>query len=283
MATTARPGGRVSGRASGHLPRMLRLAGHTAWAYLPPLLLLAALLGLWEAWIRVGEVESYKLPAPSAIWGASLEPPIRETLLRHTRVTLSEALLGLGAAIAVALPLALTIASIPLVRRVLYPLLVVSQTIPMIVLAPLLIIWFGFGLMPKVVVVALVGFFPIVVSTVEGLGSADPEMRGLVRSMGASRWQVMRYVNIPSAIPAFFSGLKIAAAYAVTGAVFGEWIVADEGLGVLINRSRAAYRVDRVFVAIAVIALASIALFALVHLLARLASPWMYVRKEDES
>jgi ABC-type nitrate/sulfonate/bicarbonate transport system permease component len=283
VATSVRTGRPSAVRGKARLPRALRFAARTAWTYLPPLLLLAALLAAWEAWIRIGDVESYKLPAPTGIWDAFMEPPIRETLPRHTRVTVTEALLGLLAAIAIALPLALTIASLPLVRRVLYPLLVVSQTIPMIVLAPLLIIWFGFGLMPKVVVVALVGFFPIVVSTVEGLGSADPDMAGLVRSMGASRWQVMRHVSIPAAIPAFFSGLKIAAAYAVTAAVFGEWIVADEGLGVLINRSRAAYRVDRVFVAITVIALTSIALFALVHLLARLASPWMYVRKEDES
>jgi ABC-type nitrate/sulfonate/bicarbonate transport system permease component len=169
------------------------------------------------------------------------------------------------------------------VRRVLYPLLVVSQTIPMVALAPLLIIWFGFGMTPKIIVVALVGFFPIVVSTVDGLTDADPDMVGLVRSMGASRLQVLRHVRIPAALPSFFAGLKIAAAYSVTGAVVGEWIAGTSGLGVVITRSQASYRIDRVFVAVVIIALASIVLFGAVHLLARIASPWIYVSKREGS
>ncbi|MEJ5222802.1 MAG: ABC transporter permease subunit, partial [Tepidiforma sp.] len=134
-------------------------------------------------------------------------------------------------------------------------LLVVSQTIPMVVLAPLLIVWFGFGMTPKVVVVALWGFFPVAVATADGLMHADREMVGLVRSMGANRLQVLRYIAVPAALPAFFSGLKIAAAYAVGGAVVGEWIGASSGLGLYITRAQTSFRVDRVFVAVVLIAL----------------------------
>ena len=195
---------------------------------------------------------------------------------------MTEALAGLVIAATIGVALATVIAGIPLVRRVVYPLLIVSQTIPIVVLAPLLIIWFGFGLTPKVVVVALVGFFPIVVSTVDGLTGADRDMVGLVRSMGANRARLLRYVLIPAATPAFFAGLKIAAAYAVVAAIFGEWVGAQSGLGLFITRSRTAFRTDRVFVGIVVTALLSIALFMAVQVLARLASPWMYVSERKE-
>lgn len=248
--------------------------------YLPAAALFVLLVLGWEAWVRVFDTKPYILPAPSRIWTAFLE--VRSTLPAHIRTTLSEALLGLAVSAVVGVALATAIAGIPLVRRVLYPILVVSQTIPMVVLAPLLIIWFGFGMTPKVVVVTLVGFFPIVVSTVDGLTGADREMVGLVRSMGANRLQVMRHVLIPSATPAFFAGLKIAAAYAVVGAIFGEWVGAKSGLGLYITRSKTAFRTDRVFVGIVIVALLSIALFLAVQALARLASPWMYASKPKE-
>ena len=248
--------------------------------YMPALLLLAALVAGWEAWVRIFDTRPYILPAPSRIWDAFLQ--VRGTLPAHIRTTSQESLVGLFWAALVGLLLATVIASVPLVRQVLYPLLVISQTIPMVVLAPLLIIWFGFGMTPKVIVVALFGFFPIVVSTVEGLTGADREMVDLVRAMGANRLQVLRHVLVPAATPAFFAGLKIAAAYAVLGAVIGEWVGASSGLGIYITRSQTAFRTDRVFVGIVVVALMSIALFGAVHLLARLASPWMYTTIKEE-
>lgn len=250
-----------------------------AWEYLPAALLLVALIGVWEAWVRVFDTRPYILPAPSRVWSAFLE--VRELLPGHIRTTVTEALVGLFFGATVGVALAVVIASVPLIRRVLYPILVVSQTIPMIVLAPLLVVWFGFGMTPKVVVVALIGFFPVVVSTADGLAGADRDIVGLVRSMGANRAQVLRYVLFPSALPAFFAGLKIAAAYAVVAAVIGEWVGASSGLGLFITRAQTAFRVDRVFVAVAVVALTSIALFAMVHLMARLASPWMYVHDKE--
>jgi len=263
---------------------MRRLGASTRRAaieYLPAGLLLASLVAGWEAWVRVFDTRPYIMPAPSRVWTAFLET--RGTLPEHITTTLSEALLGLAIAAAAGVALAAILALTPFVRRVLYPILVVSQTIPMIVLAPLLVIWFGFGMTPKVVVVALFGFFPICVSTAEGLLTADREMTGLVRSMGGGRLASLRYVEIPAALPSFFSGLKIAATYAVLGAVFGEWVGASSGLGIFITRAQTAFRVDRVFVAVAVIAVVSVALFAAVHVAARLTTPWMYVNKEKES
>ena len=258
---------------TGAARRMTALARE----YAPALVLLAALVGLWEALVRALDARPYILPAPSAVWDAFLEK--RELLPGHLEATAVEALAGLGAAAAGGVALAVLIASVPLVRRVLYPIVVTSQTVPPLVLAPLLIVWVGIGIESKIIVVALVGFFPIVVSTVDGLASADRELVALVRGMGAGKLGVLRHVLIPSAVPAFFAGLKIAAAYAVIGAVIGEWVAAREGLGIFIIRSQASFRLDQIFVALAVIALLSMALFASVHLLARLASPWNYVNE----
>ena len=259
----------------------LRRGVSALWQYVPALLLLAGLVGLWELLVQLLDTRPWILPAPSRIWTAFMDT--RGLLPAHTRTTGLEAVVGLAVAASVGVALAVAISSVSLVRRVLYPIVVVSQTIPMIVLAPLLVIWLGFGMTPKVVVVTLIGFFPIVVSTVDGLDGADREMVALVRSMGASKLDELRHVLIPSATPAFFAGLKIAAAYAVIGAVIGEWVGAKEGLGIFITHSQASFRTDQIFVAIVVIALLSIALFAAVHLLARLASPWKYVDQKGDT
>lgn len=276
MAATSDEFMRASPRPAS---RFMRRAAARVWEYLPATLLFVALIVGWEAWVRVFDTKPYVLPAPSRVWRAFLNQ--RGVLPKDIRTTMTEALLGLAYGAIVGVVLATLIASLPLVRRVLYPLLVVSQTIPMVVMAPLLIAWFGFGMTPKIVIVALIAFFPIVVSTAEALSGADPEMVGLVRSMGASRLQVMRYVLLPSALPAFFAGLKIAAAYAVVGAVIGEWVGASSGLGLFITRSQRSFRVDQIFVAVVVVALASVALFGVVHLLARLTSPWAYLHEQE--
>lgn len=248
--------------------------------YLPPLVLLAALIGLWEAWVAVADTPAYRLPAPSAIWRAFVEG--RDVLPTHVATTVVEALAGLFVGAVAGVGVAIAVHAIALVRRVLYPLLVGSQTVPMVVLAPLLVLWFGFGYTPKVVVVALIVFFPVAISTAAGLETADHDLADLVRSMGGTRTDVFRHVLAPAAVPAFFSGLRIAAAYAVAGAVVGEWVGAEHGLGIYITRSQASFRVDQVFVAVALVALLSLVLFGLVHLGARLASPWRYVDRGEE-
>jgi ABC-type nitrate/sulfonate/bicarbonate transport system permease component len=243
---------------------------------------LLALLGLaWEASTRAFEVPPWILPAPSQIALAAVQAG--GTLPAHLRTTIIEALTGLAIAATLGVAVALLMASSGLARRVVYPLVVISQNVPLIVLAPLLVIWFGFGMLPKVLIVALVGFFPIAVGMTEALLRADPEMIDLVRSMGASRMQVLRTVRLPGALPAFFAGLRISATYAIFGAVIGEWVGASSGLGLFITRSQHAYRTDQVFVAVIVIAALSIALFYIVGFAARLAMPWQAATTEESS
>ena len=256
------------------LAPFLRRALHD---YAPAALLLVALIGVWEAAVRILDVAPYLVPAPSRIARAFAE--VRGVLPGHLRTTAGEAALGLAlSAVLGAACAALLAWSTPL-RRAVYPLLVISQNVPLVVLAPLLVVWFGFGIFPKVLVVTLMGFFPIVVSTTDGLLRADRDLVDLARSYGAGRWQVLRAVLVPSAMPAFFAGLQISAAYAVLGAVIAEWVGASSGLGLFITRSQTAFRVDRVFVAVALIATLSIAAFATVHLAARLAMPWQHVAR----
>ncbi len=241
---------------------------------------LLALLGVaWEVSTRALEVPAWILPAPSQIALAAAQAG--GTLPAHLATTMTEALTGLAIAATLGVTVALVMASSGLARRVVYPLIVISQNVPLIVLAPLLVIWFGFGMLPKVLIVALVGFFPIAVGMTEALLRADPEMIELVRSMGASRMQVLRTVRMPGALPAFFAGLRISATYAIFGAVIGEWVGASSGLGLFITRSQRAYRTDQVFVAVIVIAALSIALFYIVGFIGRLVMPWQAATTEE--
>jgi ABC-type nitrate/sulfonate/bicarbonate transport system permease component len=239
---------------------------------LPPLIFLALLVVGWELYVRARGIADYVLPAPSQVWRALVD--MAPDLGPDIRATVTEATIGLALAAVAGVAFAVVIATWSFARRAVYPLLVVSQAVPALVLAPILIVWLGFGLLPKVVVVALVGFFPIVVSTVDGLVGADPERIDLVRSFGGGRFDRLRLVQVPSALPAFFAGCKIAATYAVVGAVIGEWMGSSEGLGLVMTRASRAFRTDRVFAAIVVVAAVSLALFAVVSLLARLATPW---------
>ncbi|MHA1553398.1 MAG: ABC transporter permease [Alphaproteobacteria bacterium] len=246
---------------------------------LPSIGLVAGLMAIWELAVVIFAVPDYILPAPSQVWLAFLE--VRPLLPAHITTTMSEALGGLALAIAVAVPVAALIATFEPARRAVLPLLVISQNIPMIVLAPLLVVWFGFGIAPKLLVVALIGFFPIVVSTTDGLLNADRELIDLVRAMGADRRRVMRTVLVPAAIPSFLAGLKISASYAVLAAVIGEWVGASSGLGLFITRAQSAFRTDRVLVAVFVIAAISVAMFLAVQLVARMALPYRITEEED--
>ena len=252
-----------------------RRPGGFRWlpAWLPPLLFVAVLVAFWQLWVGVHHVEHFVLPTPGRIVRAGWQSAY--LLPRHVWATVVASAGGLVAGAGAAVALAVLIVRIRLVRQVVYPLLVVSQTIPMVVLAPLLIIWFGFGLTPRIVVVALIVFFPVLVSLVTAIDQADADLVELVRSMGAGPRQVMRLVLMPSAVPAFFAGLRIAAAYTVGGAVIAEFVNPNGGgLGVFITRSRQAYAVDRIFVAVAIVGLLTAALFAAVDCAARRATPW---------
>jgi ABC-type nitrate/sulfonate/bicarbonate transport system permease component len=242
-------------------------------------MLLAGLVAAWELAVLVFAIPTWLLPSPSgiaqALWRTA---PL---LGPHVLQTVKQALLGLLAAVIVGVVLAAAIDLWAWLRRALYPLLVISQTIPILALAPLLIIWFGFGMTPKVIIVALFCFFPIAINTADGLSSADPELLSLLRAMGASRGQVWRKVRLPASLPYFFSGLRIAAAYSVVGAIIGEWVGGNLGLGIYMLRSSNAFKTEQVFAAIVISSLISLVLFGLVYLSERLLLPWYHTGKRD--
>lgn len=230
------------------------------------------LVGGWEGFVRAASVDPVFLPAPSRVLRATWESA--GLLSLHGRQTLLEAVLGLGLALLAGVFFGVLVELSPLLRRSIYPLLVISQTIPMIALAPLLVIWFGFGIAPKLLVVALVCFFPLAVAMADGLASAEPDTVRLLRSMGASRAQLFFKVRLPQSLPYLFSGAKIAVTYAIIGAIFGEWVGAYEGLGIFMQRAKSSFRTDLVFAAILVTSLLSVGLFGLVALLERAMLPW---------
>lgn len=238
----------------------------------PPLLVLAlAVLG-WEVAVRIDGTPAWLLPRPSAIAGTLWTD--RGLLAHHARVTAQEVLVGFAVALVAGFGLAVLIDASRVVERALYPIVIASQAIPIVALAPLLLVWFGYGLLPKVIVTALVAFFPIVVTTVDGLRSADREALDLVRAMGAGRLGRFRLVKLPSALPSLFSGARIGVAVAVIGAVFGEYVGAKAGLGYLMNISSGRLLTARVFASITVLAAMAIVLFAAVAAIERLLLPW---------
>lgn len=234
---------------------------------------------LWEAAVRLLRVEPWLLPAPSLILTALGESwPL---FWKHTQVTLYESLLGFVASVALAFVLALIMDSLPLVRRALYPVLVTTQTVPIISVAPLFLIWFGYGLAPKILVVVLVCFFPVVVSLLQGLAAVDEELLDLLRSMNASRMAQFRLAKLPAALPSLFSGLKIAATYSIMGAVIGEWLGAQAGLGYYMTLSQRSFLTARVFAVILIITVLSLGVFKVIELLEGLFMPWRRLKSDD--
>ena len=227
----------------------------------PPFLLLAGAVGLWELF-----------PAPSAV--ASALGSDAGLLGRAALVTLREVVLGFLLAVALALGLAVLLHVSAALRRALLPILVVSQTVPTVVLAPVLAILLGYGIEPKLVVVAIVCFFPIVVSAVDGLRSADPELVRMMRTLHGGRLAIFRRVELPGALPAIFSGARIAATYAAVGAVFGEWAGSSSGLGFVMLQAQPALDTERIFAAVLILSALALGLYAVVSLAERLLVPW---------
>ncbi len=232
------------------------------WAVPAGLLLL--LLVFWEAAVRINRIPLYVLPAPSQVLRSLAEEGA--TLAGHARVTVGEALAGMAIALALALILGVAMDAFPAVKRGIYPVLVVTQTVPMIVLAPILIIYMGFGTAPKILTVVLMCFFPVAVSFTDAMGQMNEEYVQLVRSFGAGKWKAYRLVKIPAAVPGLISGLKVAATYSISGAVVGEWIGAQSGLGYYLLRVKNGYMLDKVFACVLVIVGLSLAMNGLIRL-----------------
>ena len=232
---------------------------------------------VWELAVRLLDIPDYVLPAPSEV--LTVLTGNAAVIGGHTVSTVATATLGLLLGTVTGVTLAVVMAASSAVRAALYPLVVVSQSVPMVVLAPLFVVWFGFGLLPRVLVVALVSFFPVAVATVSGLVAADRDQVDLVRAMGGSRRDLAQHVLVPGALPSLFTGLKVAASYAMFGAVVGEWIGASSGLGLYLERSRASFATDQMFAAVLVIAAVSVALVGVVFALERAALPWQVAER----
>ena len=249
------------------LARVRRQAG-----WISPLLLIAVILGAWEIGVRVSGAPPWLVPAPSDVVRSIAED--WNVLLPNALVTFSEVLIGFACAVVAGVGLGIAVYRCPTLNRALYPIIIASQTIPVPALAPLLLVSLGYGLEPKVVVTALVGFFPIVVNTVEGLRSTDRDVVNLLRSFGASRGKVFRLAEFPSSLPSIFAGARIAVAICVIGAVFGELVGARAGLGYLMVRAIAQFETPRMVAAIVLLSVMSTGLFATVGLVERALLPW---------
>jgi len=245
-------------------------------AWIAPLILLAVLLGLWEVLTRSLGVPTYILPAPSRI--AAAFGVHFATLLHHATITLAEIVLGLVLGGLGGFVLAVAVFYSAILERALYPLIIASQMIPVFAIAPLLIVWMGYGLWPKATVAALIAFFPIVVNASAGLRAPSEDSVELFRSLNASRWQIFRKLRLPASLPSLFSGLKVATTLAVVGATIGEWVGARRGLGFLMLQSNALLRVDLVFAAILMLALLGLLLFGGLRIIERRLLRW---RKAD--
>lgn len=235
-------------------------------------MLLAAVLGAWEWGVHTFNIPFYILPAPSRI--AAILVAERRLLLGEAAVTLLEIFLGFGIAFVVGIALALLIFASRTVERAVYPLVIASQTVPVFAIAPLLIVWLGYGMLSKVAMSALIVFFPIVVNTVDGLRAADPDAVNLLVILGARPAQVLWKIRAPAALPFVFSGVRIAVATSVIGAVIGEWVGATQGLGFLMIHANAQLHIDLVFAAIAVLSLMAVGLFLAVSGVEWLVLPW---------
>jgi ABC-type nitrate/sulfonate/bicarbonate transport system permease component len=236
------------------------------------LLIVLTFIGGWEAYARLSGVGEFVLPPPSTVATALLDD--RALLWSNFTVTAVEIGVGIAAAIALGLAWAVAIHFSPQVRRGVYPLLVGSQTLPIPIVAPLLIVWFGFGLTPKIAIVALVCFFPIVVPTLDALGRVDADLRKLMRSFGASRWQTFRIVEAPAALPGLFTGAKLSVAVATIAAVLAEQAGSEKGLGRLVLQALPQFETARAYAAVLVLCAFAVLLFSLLALAERRLLPW---------
>ncbi len=273
-----RPHMRLTMLAGGWAKRWLQGVGRIARQRLEILLVPVAMVALVGAWALIGRLGNYPpflLPTPQQVWNRFLRVAVDGTLWYHTSVTLVEILAGLALGLTAAMLLGYLLAKSPLVERFLSPYIVASQSVPIVALAPLLIVWFGFGLLSKALVCALTIFFPVLISTIVGLRSVEEDLMDLMRSLEASRWQIFKYLEVPAALPVLLGGLKIGVTLSVIGAVVGEFAQSDRGLGFLVNlANRGLFDTPLMFVALFVLMTIALGLYGVVSTLEVLLFRW---------
>ena len=246
---------------------------------LPAAAALCLLILLWQFLYQSGAVPAYMLPSPIQVVKALFTD--LPTILRHAVVTLQEAFYGLCIGVVLAFVMATLMDHFRILNKALYPIMIITQTIPTIAIAPLLVLWMGFYMAPKITLVVITTFFPITVGLLDGYKSVDKDSIDLMRAMGASKVQIFFHVKLPAALPQFFSGLKISASYAVVGAVISEWLGGFEGLGVYMTRVSKAYAFDKMFAVIIYIVIISLLLMFTVNLIKTISLPWLRVEKKE--
>lgn len=246
--------------------------------YLFPTLTGFITLLIWEIIVIIFHIEQWILPAPTQIISSFWQS--RSLIYYHLVPTVYEAVIGLAGAVFISTFIAIMMERFQILNKIIYPFLIISQTIPFIILAPLLTLWFGFGFLPKIIIIILVCFFPITINMFDGFQGVDRNILRLMTSMGANQKQIFKWVKWPASLPSFFSGLKIAAAYSILGAVVSEWMGADRGLGILLIRSTKSYLTDRVFATIGIITILSLITVFIVEIIARISIPWHYKNLE---
>ena len=230
------------------------------------------ILIVWQLVSAIGLVDSFMLPSPIQVLRAFItEFPI---LMEHLLVTLAEAFIGLAFGVLLGFVIAVLMDQFEGIYKAFYPLIVLTQTIPTVAIAPLLVLWFGYEMMPKVILIVLTTFFPIAVGMLNGFQSADKDSINLLRAMGAGRWQIFRHIKFPGALSQFFAGLRISVSYAVVGAVISEWLGGFHGLGVYMTRVKKAFSFDKMFAVIFLISIISLLLMKGVDLLQKKCMPW---------
>lgn len=263
-----------------NLAKTIKRSPRSAVNLLSTLTSLILALGFWQLLTQLTDLPAFILPTPADVWLRFARALVDGSLLRHTGVTLGEILLGLLTGSAAATVLGYLLAKSRLFERILAPYLVASQAVPVVAIAPLLVIWFGPGIFSKILICALIVFFPVLVNTVVGVRDVPAPLRDLMSSLRATRWQTLRYLEIPAALPVFLGGLRIGAALSVIGAVVGEFVGADKGLGFLISVGRGQYDTALVFVAIFALVGLALALYGVVTLLENRLLQWQAWRQQ---
>lgn len=259
---------------------MIKKSQSTISSKAPALIAVALLLLLWELASVSGLVPRYMLPSPVDVGRAFLKD--LPALGTNLAVTLQEAFYGLALGVLIGFLFAVAMDSCSVLYRAFYPILVITQTIPTVAIAPLLVLWFGYEMTPKIVLIVLVTFFPVTVGLLDGFKSADKDAIGLMRSMGANSWQIFRHIKFPSAMPQLFSGLRIASAYSVVGAVISEWLGGFQGLGVYMTRVKKAFAFDKMFAVIFLISAVSLLLMGAVDLAERRCMPYRHLNEKKQ-